>query len=321
MPFSSAQIELSYRRCREVCRRAHSNFTRGFRFVPRDKRRAMEALYAFMRKTDDLVDFDLGDGVSNSSQKNSAEALAAKKLRIAAWRESLRRAVEEEKVDEGADGSELMPAVADAVRRFSIPVKYFSAAIDGVEMDLEKTRYANFAELEAYCERVASAVGLACVHIWGFKAADDAERSRLFEAARATGVAFQLTNVLRDVAEDAAAGRIYVPQEDLTQFNCTEENFRVGAAGQEFLRLMDFEITLADDYYRRGAELVNYLHVDGRRLYCVMFDTYRTLLKKIAADPAEVLRRRIRLTPLEKLRCAVRGFCGVGFSRRLKNKS
>ena len=165
-----ARIEASYRICRRVARRAASNFYFSFFMLPPQQRSAMFALYAFLRQTDDLTDAE--------------ESLEIRRTRLAQWRNRLEAALD------GASEEATLPALVDAVRRFNIPSRHLFDVIDGCEMDLTRTRYKTFAELETYCEHVAAAVGLACIHVWGFDGED------AYEPARACGVAFQLTEFL-----------------------------------------------------------------------------------------------------------------------------
>ncbi len=190
----------------------------------------------------------------------------------------------------------LLPALADVVRRFNIPREHLLAVIDGVEMDLTPQRYETFDELERYCERVASAVGLACIHIWGFRGPE------AFEPARQAGVALQLTNILRDLKEDAAAGRIYLPLADLRRCGYSQEELLAGTANDAFLALMQLEIERAKQFYRGAAGLRDWLDPDGRRIFGLMTATYCQLLQQIENRPADVLRRRVWLTSLTRLR-------------------
>lgn len=284
-------IQQSYEACRRVSRAAGSNFFFCFLLLPRAKRRAMEALYAFMRHTDDLAD-----------NPRPTEQRAADLLQ---WRAAF---------DDGLNGRldtdplqqrfSLLPAVVDTVRHFQIPEQHLRAAIDGVEMDLHKRRYETFDQLEQYCHRVASAVGLACVHIWGFR-----DRAA-FEPARKCGIAMQLTNILRDLREDARSDRVYLPLEDLRQcdYSCDRfiEDVIRGKADARFDRLMSLEIARAETYYREGAELMPWLAPDGRRIFGTMMSTYHALLEKIARRPRDVLSCRVRLSRPKKLRIVAR---------------
>jgi len=172
--------------------------------------------------------------------------------------------------------------------------------IDGVEMDLNRRRYETFGELEVYCRRVASAVGLACIHVWGFTGEE------ALEPARKCGLAMQLTNILRDLKEDARRDRVYLPLEDLRRCGYSVDDLLAGVADDRFLELMSFQIGRAKRLYAEGAELMRCLRPSGRRIFGMMMTTYRALLRKIERRPAEVLRRRVSLSRGQKLRIAAR---------------
>ena len=287
MTFSRDDIETSYGFCRQASRRAGSNFHVGFLLLPREKRRAMEALYAFMRHTDDLAD---------------DTTLPSRRDALSAWRTALQKALQ----DQGGPtdpirSTMLLPALTDAVRRFHIPVEHLYAVIDGVEMDLDPRRYETYDELQKYCERVASAVGLACIPIWGFRGPE-----ALGEPARQAGIALQLTNILRDLKEDADAGRVYLPLADLRECDYTEADLRAGVVDERFYRLMAAQVARAEKSYAVGAELIEWLDPSGRRIFGLMTATYHALLRKIARRPAEVFHGRVRLSRLKKMQLAAR---------------
>ena len=185
-------------------------------------------------------------------------------------------------------------------RRFHIPTGHLRNVLDGVEMDLDRPRYETFAALVGYCEHVASAVGLACIHIWGFRGPE------ALAPARAAGIALQLTNILRDLKEDAAAGRVYLPLDDLRQCDYSIEQLQRGDTGAAFRRLMELEIGRAEQFYREGRRLLDWLDSPGQRLFGMMMATYRALLRKIARRPEDVFRRRVRLIGAKKLQIAAR---------------
>ena len=328
-------IEAGYRYCRQMSRRAGSSFHAGFMLLPAEKRRAMWALYAFMRHTDDLADAPPCrrplNGQAMPDGHSPRDALAE-------WRAALDIALQltdqvpllacpavPHATDRSAlldkpavapgtplssftppppsffpHPSSLLPALADAVCRFGIPPEHLHAVIGGVEMDLDGRRYETFDALRQYCERVASAVGMACIHIWGFRG------RAAFEPARAAGVALQLTNILRDLREDAAAGRLYLPLADMQQCGYSFDDLCAGVVNQPFLRLMNMEIDRAKQHYRVAEGLTEHLHPDGRKIFGAMTATYRELLRRIERRPADVLRRRIRVGPAAKLRILVR---------------
>ena len=316
-----SHLEPSYAFCHAVAKASRSSFYPCFIVLPKPRRQAMEVLYAFMRHTDDLAD----------RQDVSAEQRLAD---LNAWRSALELALHQGATDcssasavKKGTGSEptgetttekgdrevpvpffqckdnyenILPALADCVDRFSIPFEHLFAVIDGVEMDVHGRTYATFDELAEYCHRVASAVGLACLYIWGFHGPLPTE------AARACGLAFQLTNILRDLKEDAELGRVYLPEEELRRFDYSAEALHHGEANEPFMRLMRFEIERAEQLYRDGARLFEQLERPGQRIFGLMFSVYRRLLATIQQDPAGVLRGRVRLGRGERLRLAGR---------------
>jgi phytoene synthase len=202
----------------------------------------------------------------------------------------------------GADpiGARLLPALADTVRRFGIPAAHLEAVIDGVEMDLDHHGYQTFDQLADYCRHVASAVGLACVHVWGFRGQE------AFGPASQCGLAFQLTNILRDLGEDVSAGRVYLPLDDLQACGYSPDDLRRGVADDRYFRLMRLQTDRAEELYRRGSELFAFLEPDGRRIFGLLMDVYHQLLRRIQRRPADVLVRRVRLSSWQKLRVAAR---------------
>jgi phytoene synthase len=265
----------SYRYCERLARREAGNFYHAFRLLPRAQRQAMCALYAFLRIADDLSD-----------EPGPAEA---KRSALARFRRQL---------DDALAGEYALPlhaAVQHLVGGWKVPVEYLHAAIDGVGMDLDTVRYENFEQLYRYCYRVASVVGLACIHIWGF-AGEQAK-----EYAEAAGVAFQLTNILRDLGEDAARGRIYLPREDLARFGYSEEGLCRHERDASFRALMEFEAQRAYGYYERSAPLAGLLTPAGRAVFLVMSRTYRGLLDAIVRRDYDVFSARVRLSSWKKL--------------------
>jgi phytoene synthase len=233
----------------------------------------MEALYAFMRVTDDLAD-EPGAG-------------DAKRRQLAAWRSGLLAALA------GHPSHPVHPALADAVRRFAIPPRFLLDVTDGVEADLEPVRFATFADLYPYCYRVASAVGLACVRVWGVR--PGAGLAEADGPAEAAGIAFQLTNILRDLGEDRARGRVYLPADELAAFDCPPDRWGDPAAAGRFRDLMRFQADRAEDYYRKAAPLGRLLSADGRGIFHVMSGTYRSLLAEIVRQDFDVFTRRVRV--------------------------
>ncbi|HXG09130.1 MAG TPA: presqualene diphosphate synthase HpnD [Gemmataceae bacterium] len=265
----------SYGYCERLARREAGNFYHAFRLLPRPQRRAMCALYAFLRVADDLSD--------------SPGPPEQKRIQLEAWRRQLDRALE------GEYRHPLHPAFHHAVTTWNIPREYLHAVLDGVCMDLGPVRYETFAQLYHYCYRVASAVGLACIHIWGFA------QEKAKEYAEAAGIAFQLTNILRDLGEDAARGRIYLPREDLERFGYSEEHLRHGRRDARFRALMNFEVERARHYYDVAWPLADLLPPTGRSVFLVMARTYQALLDAIVRRDYDVFSGRVRLSPWHKL--------------------
>lgn len=276
----NGQLAASYAHCQRIARRSGSSFYYSFLLLPKRQRMAMCALYAFLRHTDDLAD-------SGAGRDERAAALAA-------WRRSLADALA------GRYDHPLLPALADVVASYAISVDYLTAAIDGAEMDLARERYETFEELETYCELVASMVGLACLRIWGCDA-PQAQRP-----ARRVGVAFQMTNILRDLGEDAKRGRVYLPQADLDRFEYTVDDLQAGVRDERFRRLMRFEIERTEALYADAAELERWLEPVGRRVLGSMTAVYRALLGEIKRRDGDVLSTRVRLSNWRKMRIATR---------------
>lgn len=270
----------SYRRCSVHARRAASSFYLAFWLLPSAKRRAMCALYAFLRRADDIGD--------------AALPVERRRIELEALREALVRAFDGDAADP------LLPALVDTVRRYAIPREYLFDALDGVAMDLDERRYATAAELEAYCYRVASVVGLSCIHIWGFRS------PAAFEPARRCGLAFQWTNILRDLGEDAARGRVYLPLDDLRRRGYAPEELVDGVADARFAAVLADQVAVARRHFAAASELSNYLSADGRRAFAAMYATYRDLLDRVERAGSDVLTRRVRVPTWRKVQLAAR---------------
>jgi phytoene synthase len=271
----------SYEHCRALTRATAGNFYYSFLTLPRDRRNAMCALYSFMRVTDDLGDSDA-----------PPETRAAQ---LIGWRNSLLRAC-----DAGPCDHPVLPALADIVRHYGIPVRYLLDVVAGVEMDLVPAAYPTFSELARYCYHVAGAVGLACVHLWGFHDA------RALEAAVDCGTAFQVTNILRDLGEDAAHGRIYLPAEDLDRFHVAASELAAAERHQfrsdeRFEQLMRFEVARAREYYARARALFEYIDPPGKPILEAMLRIYGGLLDEIERRRYDVFSRRVSLSRGRKL--------------------
>jgi phytoene synthase len=272
----SFSLEESYALCERIARRTGKNFYYSFLVMPREKRAAMCAIYAFMRRSDDIAD---GAG-------NPMDALEG----LRQWRAQVDAAL-----NGGVMGDPILPALVDTVRRYRIPLRHFHELLDGTEMDQTATRYATFDELYQYCYRVASAVGLVVLPVFGYK--DEAA----LVPAEACGIAFQLTNILRDVKEDAQMGRIYLPLEDLRRFGVSENDIMDSHATPQFLELMKFEAARARGFYDKARPLLGMIDADSRGTLAVMITIYGGILRKIEESNFAVFDRRIRLSTAEKL--------------------
>ncbi len=282
----SLSVGESYRYCRQVAKQEAKNFYYSFLLLPPAKRAAMSAVYAFMRRSDDIAD----DATSPD------KALAG----LRAWRTSLDRAIEGGAIDDPC-----LPALVDTIQRYGIRLEHFHDLLAGTEMDQSHQRYSTFAELYQYCYRVASCVGLVILPIFGY---DDEQAEVLGEAC---GIAFQLTNILRDIREDAGLGRIYLPLEDLERFHVSESEVLDCQPTDNFRRLIEFEATRARDYYVKAAPLVELVHRDSRKTLQVMMAIYGGILDEIVAKNYAVLDRRIQLSRAEKWKIVLTTWLGV----------
>ncbi|UGS38774.1 phytoene/squalene synthase family protein [Capillimicrobium parvum] len=275
----TATIQGAYRACEETTRREAANFFYGIRLLPPDKRRAMSAAYAFARRVDDI-----GDGTMPDDAKLAA--LARERDGIAHLRSG---------VLNGHTDNTLI-ALADARERFDLPLDAFDQLVDGVELDVRGTTYETFDELRHYCICVAGSIGRLCVAIFG-----STDRERAMDLAEQLGIAMQLTNILRDVREDLANGRIYIPGEDLRRFGLDDPVSGDPAAIQQLVR---FEAQRNREWFARGMALTALL--DGRSTACLLAMTgiYRRILSRIEQDPLAVTRGRISLSGWEKARVA-----------------
>jgi len=276
-------LDESYAFCERVARTQAKNFYYSFLLLSRPRRQAMCAVYAFMRYCDDLSD---AEGVSDRAGA------------IARWRQDLDSALAG-----GTPGNPVWPAFTDAVARYRIPHEYFRDMIRGVSSDLDPRQVQTFQELYDYCYHVASVVGLTIIHIFGF---DD---PRALPLAERCGVAFQITNILRDVREDAEHGRVYLPQEDLVRFGVKTEDL-CGAALSPALRdLLAFEADRARAYYQETESLIDLVDSRSRASLKALIGIYSRLLERISNSGYQVLGERVRVPAWEKIwilaRCAI----------------
>jgi 15-cis-phytoene synthase len=285
----------SYRYCEMVAKTQAKNFYYSFVTLPPERKAAMCAIYAFMRYSDDVSD-------EAAEDRTKAEEMKT-------WRQAL------DKAFAGEYGESLiLPAFHDTVQKYGIPVRYFHDLIDGTEMDLTKNRYATWEELREYCYRVASVVGFVCIHVWGFEEAD----GKTLEYAEACGLAFQLTNILRDVKEDAERDRIYLPQEDLQRFGVTEEELKQGVVSEKFRALMRFEAERAQGFYAQAERLFPLVHPPGRPTLKIMMQIYRGILESIERNGYDVHSRRARVSTPKKLGIVAGAWFASRFRRNLK---
>ena len=265
----------SYSYCRHIARSRAKNFYYSFRLLSRDRHDAICAIYAFMRECDDLSD-EAGASIE----------------KLEAWRRDMRVALSGRLPDHA-----IWPAFADAARRFAIPHHVFEDMIDGVASDLAPQSMETFDDLYRYCYRVASVVGLAVIHIFGF---DDDRAPMLAEKC---GIAFQLTNIIRDVAEDAKLGRCYLPAADMRRFGVTALTDSPGMR-----TLLRFEGERARAFYAEGAPLVAMIHPESRASLRALIDIYSALLAKIARRDYGVFRERVRISTAVKTWLMLRAF-------------
>jgi phytoene synthase len=261
--------------CKDRAAKSGSSFYYSFMFLPPDKRRAITALYAFCREVDDVVD--------ENSDENVARTM------LSWWRGEVTA------VYAGTPQHPVTRALIPVVKQYTLPQEHFHAIIDGMEMDLQQHQYADFEALQVYCYRVASAVGLLAAEIFGYT-----DRNTL-KYAHDLGLAFQLTNIIRDVGEDARRGRIYLPLSELAQFGVHVSDILDGKESEGFQKLMQFQIDRAQQYYEQALGQLPATDRKTQRTGLIMAAIYRATLEEINASGCHVLKERISLTPLRKL--------------------
>ena len=274
-----AQISAAYRFCATATRQASTNFYLAFRTLPFEMRMSAYAAYTFCRMCDDVVDSPLPN-------KNPEHQL-----------NDMRKAVDN--ASEGIAEGPVWVALADSFRRFKLNPAHFIAVVDGCQMDVDINRYATFADLATYCRRVASSVGMICIELCEY---DD---PRAPKHADDLGIAFQLTNMLRDIGEDARSGRIYIPQEDMRRFNVHEDDLLREEPTPNFRRMMKFQIERARGYYISGAKVLPMLK-QGSSCPELMLNFYSRILDNIDAADGDVLSRRIGIGNISKLMLVAR---------------
>jgi 15-cis-phytoene synthase len=287
---TASQLDMAYSVCRSIARAAAKNFYYGFMVLPRRKRNALSAVYAFMRRCDDITD-------------DVALSLDDRHHRLAEWLDKTHRALAAHPTDDP-----VLLALTDAQRTYQIPVGLLDQLAFGTAADLDYAkagpsansslvaRYQTFEELSQYCYGVASVVGLVCIKIFGYRtpAAEP--------LAERCGLAFQLTNIIRDVKEDVAMGRVYFPQEDLAKFGLSASDLASPSVDMDRIRpLLAMEADRARDCYGSGEELIPLVNEDSQPALWVLITIYRRLLEKIAAKRYDVFSERVRLTVPEKV--------------------
>jgi phytoene synthase len=292
---TESQLAVAYSVCRGITRRAAKNFYYAFQVLPRPKRQALCAVYAFMRKCDDIAD-------------DATLPLQERRQKLEAWLDAFHRARSGQPTDDP-----VLLALTDAQRRFNIVVGLldhlaYGTAVDVLEPTAEAgetgltVQYRTFEDLSKYCYGVASVVGLVCIRIFGY------HEQAAEPLAERLGLAFQLTNILRDVKEDAAMGRVYLPEEDLAKFGISVSELQTASDPARFRPLLAMEADRARECYEAGKELIPMIDEDSQPALWVLMTIYRSLLEKIAAREYDVFNGRVSLTVTEKLTILGKGF-------------
>jgi phytoene synthase len=261
--------------CQQKAARSGSSFYYAFRFLSPERRRAITALYAFCREVDDVVD--------------ECREPAVARAKLEWWREEIGR------LFQGEARHPITLALAPHVAAFDLSREYFEEIIDGMEMDLDYDAYPDFTSLSLYCYRVASVVGLLSARIFGFS------DRRTLKYAHDLGMALQLTNILRDVHEDALRGRVYIPLDELERFGVAPEDFRINVTRDAHRDLFAFQVARAREYYAKAEAHLPEQDRGTQRPGLIMAAIYRALLEEIERDGVRILEHRVRLTPLRKL--------------------
>jgi len=270
----ATELQLSYDHCQRIAKEHAKNFYYAFRTLPSKKRRAIYAAYAFCRACDDIADDDL--------------PVEEKRLQLSETRRRL------DDSWTGQSDDRVLSALKDASLTFDIPLTYFEEIIEGVEMDLTKTRFQNFEELRVYCYKVASVVGLVSIEVFGYE--DERAKGHAIDL----GIAMQLTNILRDVKEDADRGRVYIPQDEISEWGYSEQDLMGGVVNDAFRGLMRFQTERAQRYFERGKRLIPLVSAESRACPAVLHQVYSAILDRIESSGFEVFEGRIGLsTPLK----------------------
>jgi len=289
------QLVMAYSVCKGITRTAAKNFYYAFMVLPRRKREALCAVYAFMRRCDDIAD-------------DTTLSLSERRQKLDSWLDALHSAQQGQPTDDA-----ILLALTDAQRRHSIPAGLLDELAAGTAMDIEdsesssqtpglQVQYKTFEDLRQYCYRVASVVGLVCIHVFGYR--DPAAE----ELAERCGLAFQLTNIIRDVKEDASMGRVYFPEEDLAQFGLSAQDLLSSPDPARIRPLLALEAGRAREFYAAGDELISYISEDSQPALWVLVNIYRRLLERIAEKQYDVFTTKVALSTNEKLRILAKGF-------------
>jgi len=273
------EIDDAYRYCRAIAHKHGANFSVGFRFLPRRKRRAVYAAYAYCRWADDIAD----EGTAERAFED-----------LAAWQAELERCYD------GRPTQPITIALADALQFFAIPKSAFVALIDGCRQDMFKTRYETFDELLQYCELVASSISDISLAIYGYRT--DAAIGH----GRNLATALQLTNVTRDIGDDLARDRVYIPQEELRRFGVSERDLFDRVESDAMRRLIELQIDRAESYFHLAEPLLSELSFDARFPTVLMGGVYATVLARLRLAPLTVLRKRLSLSGVEKMMVVAR---------------
>jgi len=295
---ASPRVAASLAFCERIARTKAGNFYHGMKLTPQPKRAAIYTVYAFMRACDDLAD------------DTDADATAQRRASIETFRAKMDHAIalarDSRGDDESLDTTEpsVWPAFIHVMRNYPIDPADLHHMLDGQRADLDTHRYQTFDQLRGYCYNVASTVGLVCVAVWGTIPQADAAQVRKFAEQR--GIALQLTNILRDLCEDAQRGRVYLPAEDLERFGVTPEALAAGMPTPDFDRLMAFQIERARGFYAASADLDRLITPNCRPTSWAIMRIYEKLLDKIERDPRKVLQGRVSLSLPTKFGVALR---------------
>lgn len=301
-------LDQSYKFCRRIARESHSNFYVAFHLLTGKRRMAMDALYSFARIADNSSD---GDNVVNFSKSTAWEpqtpVARTQDWSAGHWHDWVEALVSGGQSPTIAELEPIRLALRDSVHHFAIPLSVLHDMIDGIAFDLNsESRVESWGDLRLYCDQVASSVGLGCLAIWRPDSFGEIPKNAL-PYVEACGTAFQLTNILRDVVEDAERGRCYIPTEDLFRFGLTRDQWNrdlldlKAPKTKSHYDVIQVNIERAKGCFQYGGKITTYLSLEGQRMFSLMWSTYRSLLEEIAAEPGRVFRERVRLSKGKKI--------------------